>query len=255
MLPRQAREDIRTAISIGLGPEHAEPIVWVPIQHPQYSERALQPELRWKYDDYDEPDPPYVQIAMELSPSGIHEPAQSVDKQVDVRDISDGPQDADVATTKGSRVYDVLNFTITAEGGVSIGHSGQQVDYLSAAERAEWVTRAAYDHFLNGWDERPLDEFDEEGNRIDRYADLEFGDFEYGTAGDTGPLPLYGEDIRPPVLARPEPGREPDDVTEQVDRSSGSQWDAALRLHYFDTYVEYEYSPAEAEVSTQMDLS
>ena len=249
MLPLSTREQLRDALSRGLGPEYADPVVWVPVEHPDYSERGLQPSLWWSYEDYETPDPPYVEVAMSLTPSGvIEEDNQSVDRQLAVEDISDGSQDAHVVTTRGRRVYDVLNLRVTAEGGMSITADvdgdgvDEQVDYLSASERAEAACRRSMAFFLELFDRTggpAVDEFDADGNLLPQ------------TAAENR---LHADELSPPLLVRPEPGRGPADVTDQVD-ADGQQWDGACRLHYFDTWRQYSLSATDAEVNTTIDVS
>ncbi|ADJ14475.1 hypothetical protein [Halalkalicoccus jeotgali] len=224
MLDQPTRETIRRSL-----PE----VYWVDIDHPDegISQTAIQPQLRWHYQSFDRPEPPYESVTMSLDPTGVLEEEQTIDRErsrevFDPEGVEEGH--AHGAVTKGYDVYDVLNLIVTARGNATI--AGEQ---YTPNDRASALADAVKSFLIERWPSRPLDHFDSDGAPLDP---------------DDPSLPAqYADEIDPEITVRPIPGRGPKDVTDQVD-AAGAQYDAAVELAYADEWTEYRYLVSEAGV-------
>ena len=224
MLPIDARRDLLVA----LPDEYRIP---TSLPNSDYSGIVIRPDIRWQYQEMPEPDPPYDQIALELGPTGVIEPAQSVDRTLSVvTNAPSDPSDADIGELKARRVYDDLNIRVTAAGSANI--AGRS---FSADERANGLARELVRFLLNRFQTGPVDPFDSSGALI------------------TDDATKYAEAFAPPLNVEPITGRGPTPVTDMVD-ANGVQWDAAVRLHYFDAWTEWFYEATEAELTATFDL-
>ena len=226
MLPLDARRDLLRAL----------PDVYrIPVTLPDSTSEGItiRPEIRWQYQDIPEPDPPYDQVALELGPTGVIEGAQAVDHVIGEVAVGGGTTgvDAETAEVKGRRVYDDLNIRVTSAGSANI--AGRS---FSADERANGLARELVRFLLNQFQRRPVDPFSEDGSLI------------------TDDAQLYAEEFAPPLNVDPISGRGPTPVTDMVD-ANGVQWDAAVRLHYFDAWVDWFYDATEAEITHTFTLN
>lgn len=226
MLPLDARRDLLAAL-----PD----IYRVPATLPESTSRGITiaPDIRWQYQSIPQPSPPYDQIALDLSPTGVVESSQSIDQVIGIV-VADPDattlSDADTAEVKGRRVYDELNIRVTSEGSATIGGRS-----FSAGERANGLARELVHFLLNEFQSRPVDPFTDDGALI------------------TDDAQYYAEEFAPPLRIEPVSGRGPTRVTDMVD-AAGEQWDAAVRLHYFDGWVEWFYEATAAEINHTFDL-
>ena len=227
MLPLDTRHDLLAAL-----PDAYQ----IPVSLPDSTASGIiiRPEIRWQYQDIPEPDPPYDQIALELAPTGVIEAARAVDQVIEVVEFADetggADSDADIAVVRGRRVYDVLNIRVTAAGSATIGGRS-----FSADERANGLARQLVRFLLNRFQSRPVDLFADDGSLL------------------TDDARLYAEEFTPPLNVAPVTGRGPTPVTDMVD-ANGVQWDAAVRLSYFDAWVNWFYHATDAEINATFQL-
>lgn len=244
MLPFDTREQIREAIARGVTPGQSAQgngfVVGIPIDHPdpEVSHLGVQPALRWPYQDIENREEPYQEVILRTGTTGIIESDAPADlsrgRYLATEDISEGPQDAHVRDTYGRPAYDELVLQVVAVGQLSTAILGEQVT-VSDTKLAGTITDAIHDFLTDRWKTRPVDEFDRNGNLVD-HDHL-----------------IYADELPIPVLPKPDPTRGPSNVTDQVDRDDGSQWDAQMNLHYFDTSQRYALSPTRGEADTQID--
>lgn len=197
---------------------------------PGASMLVLAPVLRWRFEDVEPPDPPYVLVTMSTGPNGVEngpQPMGPIERDVSVPDSVD----ADIAHRHGNNLYDLLNLQVTASG-----HREILGRTLTPRTRAGDVTEKLHEYLLQEFSDRPLDPFDEDGNVID----------------DSGRI--YGSDLNPEIEVERDPNRTPDEVSEQVGASE-TQWDAAVELHYQKTWLEYYLTADTAEITSRVDVS
>lgn len=211
-------------------------IYWVPIDDSSinFSEWGIQPEIRWANEEYEGEDTsPYEAITLQFSPQGVIEGQQSVDKRIAVSEPPGGATadpDSDVETIKARRAYDVLNLSIEAVG--SETRAGLE---LSQTERGGKLAEAVFDWLANRFPTRPIDAFNPDGHPVDISERV------------------YADELTPPVRIDTIMGRGVAEVTQQVD-ADGAQFDAAVEMHYFDTWSEGAYSADTANVGMEMDF-
>lgn len=223
MLPHQTHEAILDEIpssfwfEVGSYPDN-----------PDASEWELVPDRRWSFEDFEDDTEPYERVTLTETTGGVIESEQPLDRYFGTAELDDESIDADAVSKEGNYVYDTLEIMCTAAG--SETRDGLT---LTDQQRARALAREVYRWFRHEWEHRPLDNFDVDGNAID----------------DSGTT--YAEELTPPIRVDGIPGRGPTNVTDSVD-ASGSQYNAAIELHYVDSVLEYEYTPTDADTSVSL---
>lgn len=222
MLPYQAHEAI-----LGELPDR----FWVEVGEgaypdaPDASEWEIVYDRRWSYEDFEDDTEPYDRVTLTETTGGVLEENQPLDEFFGTAELDDDTIDADAVTKTGDLVYDTLEIMCTAAG--SETRAGLT---LTDQQRARLLARSIHRWFVHEWQTRPLDTFDDDGNAI---AD-----------SDT----TFADELSPPIRVDAIPGRGPTNVTESVD-ANGAQFNAAVELHYVDSVLKYEYTPADAELT------
>lgn len=238
MLPTNTLERIREAILRGVTPERPEFVVPIAADSDSGVRFGVEPVIHWAFQDIEDQEPPYDEAILRKGDT-VHEgntPAELSEGVYLGSEELGGEVDADVRDIKGKRVYDQLVLKVVSVGQRSATIDGVEVT-LPDTKRAGEITRAIHDFLTERWKTRPLDEFDTQGNLVD-HSHL-----------------IYADELSPPVLPKVEPARMPNDVTDQVGRDQGSQWDAAIRAHYWDTSSSYELLVERGGVETSIDVT
>ena len=246
MLPQPAKDALYDALSrtYRIDVTHPDPGVTRGI--------TITPEVWWANqldDDADESTtPPYDRLTLNLDPTGVLENPESVTETLGVfpRSDADAAGDAaDLVVLKGRRVYDELNVTVTARGSVSITGPNDEAKSFPADVRAHGITRQVVRFLTTEFPSRPLDAFDAEGNPVELGGfGMDFGEL-FGGGGQ-----LFADELDPPLRVEPITGRGPRNVSEMVD-AAGAQYDAGVRVRYWDSWKTYEYSPIEGATTNE----
>lgn len=159
---------------------------------------GYRPAITWAHEDRDPDIEERSIIQLELDPTGIQRDANTpVNDRIGFRRSSD-PTIA-YTDVQGSRMYDVLNITVAAQGESS---ASWMTNSITAAERAGIFSRQIYRFFRFQFDQNHQGENDGEI----------------------------------PVLAEPISGRGPTNVSDMFEDSLTAQFDFGFELRYVMTH-------------------
>lgn len=197
------------------------------------------------YDYYD-----HVQLMQKTV--GVVENNQPIDEYFGETVINNNDVDvADIAVAEGQYVYDILEFRVSSfdPRPIDVNGDGTTDVTLDQSERARMICGYLVEHFLHEWNTRPGVPFDHEGNVRGTFGNPDDPDDEVLNY----PHNVYADEMKPvPVIIRPLVGRGPMNVTEMVD-ANGAQYNAAVKLGYVDSVVEYGYVADDGDIVIEID--